>query len=60
MGGYSNPDDEDSISYEVMTVNLETADVGQAEDTIYGTNFPAATLSANRIALSVGSQPITD
>ncbi len=54
MGGYSYPDDEDRISNEVMTVNLETGDVGQAGDTLYGTNFPAAASSANRIALCGG------
>ncbi len=54
MGGSCDPDDKDGISYEVMTVNLETGDVGQAEDTIYGTNVPAAASSVNMIALCGG------
>ncbi len=54
MGGSCNPNDEDGISYEVMTVNLRTGDVGQVEDTIHGTNAPAAASSLNRIALCGG------
>ncbi len=54
MGGSCDPDDKDGISYEVMTVILETGDVGQAEDTIFGTNVPAAASSVNRIALCGG------
>ncbi len=54
MGGSCDPDDEDGISYEVMTVNLRTGEVGQVEDSIYGINVPAAASSLNRIALCGG------
>ncbi len=56
MGGSSDPDDQysDQISYEVMTVNLKTGDVGQVDDIIHGTRLPAAAASLNRIALCGG------
>ncbi len=54
MGGSADPDDEDGISYEVMTVNLRTGDVGQIDDTIYGVTVPAAASSLNRIVLCGG------
>ncbi len=54
MGGSGDPEDGDSTSYEVMTVNLRTGDVGQVEDTIHGTKVPAAATSVNRIALCGG------
>ncbi len=54
MGGSCDPDDVRGISYEVMTVNVKTGDVGQVEDSIYGTNVPAAASSLNRIALCGG------
>ncbi len=55
MGGSGDPDDSGAISYEVMTVNLKTGDVGQVEDTSYGINAPVAASSLNRIALCGGS-----
>ncbi len=54
MGGTCDPDDDYGISYEVMTVNLKTRDVGEAEDAIHGTCAPAAASSLNRIALCGG------
>ncbi len=54
MGGSCDPDNEDNISCEVMTVNLITRNVGKVEDTIYGTKVPAAASSLNRIALCGG------
>ncbi len=54
MGGSCDPDDENGISYEVITVNLKTGSVGEVEDTIHGTNVPAAASSLNRIALCGG------
>ncbi len=54
MGGSLDPADDDGVSYEVMTVNLKTGDVDEAEDTIYAINGPAAASSFNRIALCGG------
>ncbi len=54
MGGSSDPDDEDGISYEVRTVNVKTGDVGQVDDTIYGTRIPAAAASLSRIVVCGG------
>ncbi len=54
MGGSCDPNDDDGTSYEVMTVNLRTGDLGEVKDTIYGTNAPAAASSLNRIALCGG------
>ncbi len=54
MGGSTDPEDHDGISYEVMTVNLRTGDVNQIDDTIYGVTVPAAASSLNRIVLCGG------
>ncbi len=49
MGGSWDPDDSGAISYDVITVNLKTGDVGQVEGTISGVNAPAAALSPSWI-----------
>ncbi len=54
FGGTTDPEDEDGVSYEVITVNLKTGDVGQATDTLYATNANAAASSLHRIALCGG------
>ncbi len=55
IGGSCDHNDGGGLFYEVMTVNLTTGDVGEVEDTIYGTNAPAAASSLNRIALCGGA-----
>ncbi len=55
IGGSTNPNDNEAISYEVTTVNLKTGEVGQAEDTIYATNIATAASSLTRIALCGGN-----
>ncbi len=54
FGGSSEPADAKGVSYEVITVNLKTGDVGQASDTLYATNAAAAASSLHRIALCGG------
>ncbi len=56
MGGNSTPDDHDGVTYEVLTVNLMTKEVGEAADTIEGVNEPAAASSLNRIVLRGGDR----
>ncbi len=43
------------MSYEVITVNLKTREVGQASDTIRATNATAAASSLHRIVLCGGN-----
>ncbi len=54
MGGSTDPDDSDAVSYEVMTVNLKTDEKGQVEDTLHATNAAKAASSLTRIALCGG------
>ncbi len=54
IGGSTDPGDKDGVSYEVITVNLKTGDIGQASDTLYATNAAAAASSRQRIALCGG------
>ncbi len=54
FGGSAEPDNVDGVSYEVITVNLKTGDVGQASDTPYPTNATAVASSLHRIALCGG------
>ncbi len=36
MGGSTDPNDSDAMSYDVTTVNLKTGEKGQAEDLCVG------------------------
>ncbi len=54
MGGHTEPEGHHGQTYEVMTVDLKSGDVGEAEDTLKATNAPAAASSLNRIALCGG------
>ncbi len=56
MGGSSSPDDEEAITYEVLTVNLKTKEVGEAADILEGTREAAAATSLNRIVLCGGER----
>ncbi len=54
FGGSAEPGDVHGATYEVITVNLKTGDLGQACDTLYATNAAAAAASHHRIALCGG------
>ncbi len=54
MGGNTEPGAHDGQTYEVITVDLKSGDVGEAEDTLKATSAPAAASSLNRIALCGG------
>ncbi len=56
MGGSSIPNDYKGVTYEVLTVNLTTKEVGEAADTIEGVSEPAAASSLNRIVLCGGER----
>ncbi len=56
IGGSDSPTDNMGITYEVITVNLRTGEVGEAEDAIHAVNVPIATSSQNRIAVCGGKQ----
>ncbi len=55
IGGSTDPGDKGGVSYEVITVNLKTGDIGQASDTLYATNAAAAASSRQRIFLCGGA-----
>ncbi len=55
MGGNTEPGAHYGTTYEVITVDLKSRNVGEAEDTLKATNAPAAASSLNRIALCGGT-----
>ncbi len=49
-----DPDNKLATSYEVLTVNLKSGEIGEAEDAIFGVQLSAAAASLNRIAVCGG------
>ncbi len=54
IGGSDDPKNLEDVSFEVQKVDLKTGELGVSADAIFGSLFPAAKASQNRIAVCGG------
>ncbi len=57
IGGSCSPRDDNTLTYEVITVNLSTGEVSEAEDVIHAVFRAGCASSFNRIVICGGAQP---